>query len=73
MTNQDKVLAFMRQFGSITQQDALRFQPHGCTRLADVIFKLRKQGYRIITKNETKRYEDGTSVTYARYVLESVI
>lgn len=69
MTNQDKTLAFMRQYGSITQQDALRFQPHGCTRLADVIFKLRNQGYDIVTKTETKKYEDGSSVTYARYIL----
>ena len=70
MTNTDKTLDYLMRNGSITQQDALRFQPHACTRLADCIFKLRKQGYRIITKNETKRYEDGTSVTYARYFLE---
>lgn len=69
MSHCEQVLQFMEEHGSITQQDAYRFKPHGCTRLPARISDLKRRGYDIDTVMETRKYEDGASVTYARYSL----
>lgn len=70
MTHCEQILAFIETNGSITQQDAYHLKPHGCTRLASRICDLRMMGHDIRKVMETKKYEDGASVTYARYYLE---
>jgi len=72
MTHCEQALAFMQEHGSITPQDALHFKPHGCTRLAARIADLKALGYDIAKVMETKRYDDGVSVSYARYYLEDM-
>lgn len=69
MTHCEQALDFMQKHGSITPQDALHFRPHGCTRLAARIADLKALGYDIEKVMETKRYDDGVSVSYARYFI----
>ena len=53
-----RVLDYIREFGSITQLEALR--DLGCMRLASRVSDLRKQGYNIVGKREAvmNRYEE---------------
>jgi hypothetical protein len=66
-TQCDKVLAYMRQFGSITQLQAL--QDIGCMRLASRISDLRQQGYPIGRRIKTSKNRYGESVSFAEYYL----
>lgn len=62
-----KVLEYMRQFGSITQLQAL--QDIGCMRLASRISDLRSQGYAIGRRIKTSKNRYGDSVSFAEYYL----
>ncbi len=66
-TQCDKVLAYMRQFGSITQLQAL--QDIGCMRLASRISDLRQQGFAIGRRIKTGKNRYGDSVSFAEYYL----
>ena len=66
-TQCDKVLAYMRMFGSITQLEAL--QDIGCMRLASRISDLRQQGYAIGRRIKTSKNRYGDSVSFAEYYL----
>lgn len=57
-TQAQRVLEYMRQFGSITQMDALR--DLGVMRLASRISDLRRDGYDIESKTEAvkNRFEE---------------
>ena len=66
-TQCDKVLEYMRTFGSITQLDALR--DIGCMRLASRISDLRAQGYPIGRRIKTGKNRYGDSVSFAEYYL----
>lgn len=55
---------------SITQIEAIKY--YGAYRLSDIIFKLRKAGYNIITVNESRKDRNGNTCTYARYVLKAL-
>lgn len=63
ITQQMKVLEYLREGNTITNMDAFRL--FAITRLSDVIFNLRHKGYDIATLRE--KTEDGT--IYARYEL----
>ena len=63
----DKVLQYMRDFGSITQLQAL--QDIGCMRLASRISDLRYQGYAIGRRMKTSKNRYGESVSFAAYYL----
>ena len=63
--HKERVLKYMLDFGSITYLDAVA--DLGVARLADVIFRLRKDGYQIITNDEHGKNRYGEKVTYARY------
>lgn len=67
MTQAQKVLEYIRQFGSITQLEALR--DLGVMRLASRVSDLRKQGYNIVGKRDAvaNRYEE---VTYIKRYYE---
>ena len=64
-TQCDKVLEYMRTFGSITQLDALR--DIGCMRLASRISDLRSQGHPIGRRIKTSKNRYGDSVSFAEY------
>ena len=66
-TQCDKVLEYMRRFGSITQLEAL--QDIGCMRLASRISDLRYQGYAIGRRIKTSKNRYGDSVSFAEYYL----
>ena len=61
------VLEHLQKHGSITSMEA--WSQYHITRLADVIFKLRKRGYCITTEDCTGKNEYGL-YTYANYRLE---
>ena len=67
-TQCDKVLAYMKQFGSITQLEAL--SDLGCMRLASRISDLRQQGYPIGRRMKTSKNRYGEDVHFAEYYLE---
>ena len=67
-TQCEKVLEYMRTFGSITQLQAL--QDIGCMRLASRISDLRGQGYSIGRRIKTSKNRYGESVSFAEYYLE---
>ena len=66
-TQCEKVLAYMKQFGSITQLQAL--QDIGCMRLASRITDLRQQGVAIGRRIKTSKNRYGDSVSFAEYYL----
>ena len=66
-TQCDKVLEYMKTFGSITQLQAL--QDIGCMRLASRITDLRQQGYPIGRRIKTGKNRYGDSVSFAEYYL----
>lgn len=67
MNGEKRVLDYIKAHGSITSWDAIT--EYGITRLSAVILRLRKQGYNIVTDNETKKNRFGETCTYARYSL----
>ena len=68
MTQKDMVLRHLQDFGSITSMEA--FNDYGITRLSDVIFRLRNEGFKINTNDETRKNRYGVLTTYARYTLD---
>ena len=68
MTQQDMILQYMQDEGSITPLDAL--WEFGCMRLGARIFDLRKRGYGITRVLEQRENRYGKTVRYARYSLE---
>ena len=63
---QERVLKYMQDFGSITSLDA--FKDLGVTRLSAVIHTLRhKKGYVINAKTESSKNRYNEPVYYARY------
>ena len=67
-TQNERILKYIAEFGSITQLEALR--DLGVMRLASRISDLRRQGYSIISKREAvkNRYEETCYIK--RYSLE---
>lgn len=68
ITQSQRVLEYIEQFGSITQLDALR--DLGVMRLASRISDLRGQGYSIISKTESVMNRFGETCHIKRYSLE---
>lgn len=67
-TQCEKVLEYMKQFGSITQLEALA--DLGCMRLASRISDLRQQGYPIGRRMKTGKNRYGDDVCFAEYYIE---
>ena len=68
-TNKHKeVLKHLQEQGSITSLEAI--DKYGATRLASIIFNLRKRGYDISTNMEVTKDRYGNACQYARYRLE---
>lgn len=68
MKQTEMVLKWLKEVGPITPLDALR--EFGLMRLGARIFDLRRQGYNIETKTETRVNRFGRKVSYARYELK---
>lgn len=68
MSQCNLVLDYMRQFGSITQLEAIR--DIGCMRLASRINDLRERGYAIGRRMKTSKNRYGKDVSFAEYYLE---
>lgn len=66
-TQADRVLAYIRTFGSITTLEA--FRDLGITRLSARIFELRARGLEIDSTNVTSKNRYGENCTYAKYYL----
>ena len=67
MTQCEKVLEYMKGFGSITPLEAM--QDIGCMRLAARIADLREQGHPIGRRMKTSKNRYGRDVTFAEYYL----
>lgn len=69
MTQTQKIIEYMKKYGSITPLDALR--EFGCMRLAARINDIERQGVTIAHETEHSVNRDGDKVCYARYKLVS--
>lgn len=67
MKQAERVLKYMRDFGSITQLEAIR--DISCMRLGARIFDLKREGYAIKKEMETSKKRYGEDTSYARYRL----
>lgn len=66
-TQNERIIAYIEDFGSITQLDALR--DLGVMRLASRVSDLKKLGYPIISTNETVKNSYGETCRVKRYSL----
>ena len=67
VTQRERVLMYLKQFGSITPLQALK--EFGIMRLAARIWELRKRGYNISKTTGTAKNRFGEEVKFARYTL----
>ena len=65
MTQSQRILRHLEDFGSITQMDAM--QDYGIMRLASRVNDLRKDGHPIITEVVRGRNRYGEATRWARY------
>lgn len=68
MNQEQRILNYMKDFGSITPLDAMR--EFGIMRLASRISDLKKRGYKISREYEKSVNRYGEHTKYARYKLE---
>lgn len=69
-TQNQRILDYIAEFGSITQLEALR--DLGVMRLASRISDLKKQGYAIVSKNIAVKNRFDETCYVKRYSFESV-
>lgn len=67
MSKKEKVLKHLQRYGTITSWEA--FQEYGATRLASIIFELRKEGHAISTCESHGVDCYGKKNTFATYKL----
>ena len=65
MTQRERVTKYINEFGSISSLEA--FRDLGVTRLADVVFKMKKDGIVFNTQTEKSINRYGDPVYFARY------
>lgn len=70
-TQAERILAYIEEFGSITQMDALR--DLGCMRLASRISDLKKKGYRIDSELEPVKNRYGEVSYIKRYKIHEPV
>ena len=66
-SQKSEILRYMQTHKGITSIQA--FERFGITRLADIIYKLRQEGFEIETEQLTHKNRYGHVVNYARYSL----
>lgn len=67
-TQNERIVKYMRDFGSITQMDAMR--DLGVMRLASRVSDLKSRGVRVASTWESARNRYGEPISYKRYRLE---
>ena len=67
MTQKDRILRHLKDFGSITSWDS--FKEYGITRLSAISFNLKKQGFNFKDEwiHTTNRYNEKTQ--FKKYIL----
>ena len=68
MTQDERILRHLKDYGSITSWEAIT--EYGITRISAVIHRLRKDGYKISTEYQTTKNRYGDKVSYGVYKLE---
>lgn len=66
-TQNEMILNYIKQNGEITSMDAFRL---GVTRLSGRVFDLRRMGYPVMMRRETKKSPSGRYKTYGVYYLK---
>lgn len=69
MTQKDRVLQHLQEHGSITSWQAI--MEYGATRLADIVFKLRQEGYDIESECEKGTNRFGDKIHWTKYKLKA--
>lgn len=67
-TQADRVLDYIKKFGSITTLEA--FRDLGVTRLSARIYELRNRNIEIVSTSLTSKNRYGEKCTYAKYSLK---
>lgn len=68
MTQRERVLRYIKEYGSITSLEA--FTELGCTRLSGEIHRLKDDGYEFSREFITKKNRWGEKVSFAKYRLK---
>ena len=68
MTQEQRILQYLKEFGSITSWEAIK--EFGATRLSAIIYNLRNKGYNITTSYKSAKNRYGDAVTYGIYELK---
>lgn len=71
MTQTERVLRHLQDYGSITQVEAIR--DYGIMRLGARIWDLKRQGHVISTERETGVNRYGEKTAYARYRMVKMV
>ncbi len=66
-SKKSEVLRHLQEKGSITSLQAIEL--YGATRLSDIVYKLKKEGYDIITEYNNTLDKYGNRCNFANYVL----
>lgn len=69
MTGKERILKHLQKYGSITQLEAINL--YWDWRLSDKIYRLKKDGYNIITESLNVKRADGTNAYVSKYILEA--
>lgn len=67
MTQSDRILRHLRDYGSITPVEALA--DYGCMRLGARIYDLKRAGHAITTERVEGRNRYGEKTHYAKYIM----
>ena len=67
LSQKDRIMAHLWDYGEITSWEAIK--EYGITRLSDLIYKLRNEGWNIENEWEHTKNRYGDSVKYVRYKL----
>ena len=65
-TQKDAIKWHLKNYGHITSWEAIK--EYGATRLADIIYKLKKDGYNIHTSDLKVKSRFGKKTTIAKYL-----
>ena len=71
ITQKDRIINYIREFGSITSSDA--YKDLGITQLGARIDQLKKDGYVFKTEWENGKNRYGDKIDYKRYYLVDIV
>ncbi|MBQ7798084.1 MAG: DNA-binding protein [Clostridia bacterium] len=69
LTQYDRVLQHLQNNKKLSQKQAINL--YGAYRLSDIIYRMRKAGYKISTNFKSGKNRFGDSVSWAEYRLEA--